>query len=75
MKDFAHKLPSNLKVTDLKSFHKFRDILDCRYYAGKSIGNVSESLYKEYMQVAEEVYDYLVGGDDELRKIMVTGFF
>ena len=72
--EFFHKLPQELGVKDLQTFHRVRDILDCRYYDGRTIGNVSKALYEEFMERAEEAYRYQIAGNEELRKIMVTGF-
>lgn len=52
-----------------------RDILDCRYFAGRSIGNITDQQYLSFMSSMANIYEYLNGnGNDYLRKLLVTGF-
>ena len=40
--NYFPKIPAFLGVTDLKQFHQIRDVLDCRVYNGRTIGNMSD---------------------------------
>ncbi|CDW91356.1 histidine acid phosphatase family protein [Stylonychia lemnae] len=77
-KDFKEgyfkKIPSILNVTDLESFDRMRDILDCRYAEGKYIANMTDEQFNEFMEQAEASYEYL-HGNHQLNKLEVTGFF
>ena len=39
--EYIRELPLELGVKDLESFNLIRDILDCMYYDGRTLGNLT----------------------------------